>query len=130
MNNIIIKIKNIIKNNEPNKIDSIECDFSDMSGCTDYNYYTLVNYWKYIDVNKIENNNLFKEYNSIKNFENKKDFGLFSLFYFKNSKNCLAVGKYNNEMFHLDIKCPEYQKILSEALTLENELFILTYWIF
>ena len=42
----------------------------------------------------------------------------------------LAVGKFNNEMFHLDIKCPEYQKILSEALTLENELFVLSYWIF
>ena len=130
MDNIITKIKNIIKNNEPNKIDSIECDFSDMSGCSDYNYYTLVNYWKHIETNNKENDDLFKEYSSIKNFKNKNNFGIFSLFYFKNSKNCLAVGKFNDEMFHLDIKCPEYQKILSEALKLDNELFILSYWIF
>ena len=42
MDNIIDKIKMIIKNKEPNKIISIECDFSDMSGCNDYNYYNLV----------------------------------------------------------------------------------------
>lgn len=130
MDNIIDKIKMIIKNKEPNKIISIECDFSDMSGCNDYNYYNLVNYWKYIENNKIENNSLFKEYSNIKDFKNKTNFGIFSLFYFKNSKNCLAVGKFNDEMFHLDIKCPEYQKVLSEALTSENELFVLSYWIF
>ena len=129
MDNIINKIKIIIKNNEPNKINSIICNFSDMSGCNDYNYYSLINYLKYVEINKLENNDLFKEYSNIKDFENKKNFGIFSLFYFKDSKNCLVIGKYNNEMFHLDIKCLEYQKVLSEVLTLKNEIFILSYWI-
>ena len=94
MSKLIEIVKNIILNNEPNKL----------------------KYWKYIENNKIENNSLSKEYSNIKDF--------------KNSKNCLVVGKFNDEIFHLDIRCLEYQKVLSGVLTLENKLFVLSYWIF
>ena len=58
-----------------------------------------------------------------------KKIGIISLFYFKDNARFLAVGKNNNDMFHLDLKCPEYQKVLTNAISSKNELYILTYWI-
>ena len=110
---LIDKIKKIISEREPNKIKSIFCNFDFLEeDNVDYNYNNLIRYWK---EKKDEDDELVKEYSNIKDM--------------KDNARFLAVGKNNNDMFHLDLKCPEYQKVLTNAISSENELYILTYWI-
>ena len=125
---LIEKIKRIISNKEPNKIKSIECNF-DLLGIKDveYNYNNLIEYWKKQTDEKDE---LKIEYSNIKEMKQENNIGIISLFYFKDSKKFLAVGKNKNDMFHLDLKCPEYQKVLNIAISSKEELYILSYWIF
>lgn len=124
---LIDKIKKIISEREPNKIQSIFCNFDFLEeDNVDYNYNNLIRYWK---EKKDEDDELVKEYSSIKDMKQDKKIGIISLFYFKDNVRFLAVGKNNNDMFHLDLKCPEYQKVLTNAISSKNELYILTYWI-
>lgn len=133
MTKLINKIKDIVTKTDPNQILSINCDFSDMDCSTKYNYHQLVNYWKFLENSKTKDNNeVYLQYKKIKDFSTEninKNIGIFSLFYFKGSSNFLSVGKYQSDMFYLDLKCQEYQKILSNAIDFDNELYVLTYWI-
>ena len=134
--NLLEKIKHIIKTREPNNIsiEVINSEFNntlnkDINNDTNiYTYSNLIKYWKAKDVEEKNMETLYKLYKNIKNFSN-ENCGIFSLFYFKDNKNFLTIGKDDNELFYLDIKCKEYQKILSNALDKNNELFVLTYWI-
>ena len=125
---LIEKIKRIISDREPNKIKSIKCNF-DLLGIknVEYNYNNLIEYWKKQTDEKDE---LKIEYSSIKDMKQEKKIGIISLFYFKNNPRFLAVGKNKNEMFHFDLKCPEYQKVLDNAIIEKEEIFVLSYWIF
>ena len=133
MNNLVNIIKNIMAKREPNKIESIECNFEDLSEEYQYNYVDLIKYWKHIEKkDKNSKDEIYQEYKKIKDFgfnEQKSNVGIFSLFYFKDNERFLSLGKFKDEFFHLDIKCPEYQKVLSDVIEKENEVFILTYWI-
>lgn len=125
MSKLIELVKNIILNNEPNKIISYYVDFKDYNN--NYNYINLLKYWKE-ESNKNISKSILKEYECIINFDS-KNIGIFSIFYFKNQNNFLAFGKYNDELFYLDLKCPQYSKIFDEAIEQDNELYVLSYWI-
>ena len=125
MSNLIDLVKNIIQNDEPNNITSFYVDFEIFKD--EYSYNHLLNYWKDVK-DKDKTNKLYLEYKKINEFDN-KSIGIFSLFYFKNKDNFLTFGKYKNDLFHLDVKCPEYKKVLDHIIDRPNELYVLTYWI-
>ena len=117
---LIEKIKKIILEKDPNSIKSINCDFEG-----EFNYENLVKYWKTC---KVEDE-LCKEFLNIKNFKSSHNIGVFSLFYFKDNTQFLALGKSEDSLLYFDIKCPQYQKVLSNAMSNDRELFVLSYWI-
>ena len=130
---LISRIKKIISEQDPNQIKSISCNFDILDEKDqEYTYQNLIKYWK---TKEDENDELSNEYYNIKKLNSNKDIslktdiGVVSLFYFKDKKRFLAVGKHDNNLFHFSIKCPEYQKVLSSAISDQNELFVLTYWI-
>lgn len=130
---LISRIKKIISEQDPNQIKSISCNFDILDEKDqEYTYQNLIKYWK---TKEDENDELSNEYYNIKKLNSNKDIslktdiGVVSLFYFKDKKRFLAVGKHDNDLFHFSIKCPEYQKVLSSAISDQNELFVLTYWI-
>ena len=130
---LISRIKKIISEQDPNQIKSISCNFDILDEKDqEYTYQNLIKYWK---TKEDENDELSNEYYNIKKLNSNKDIslktdiGVVSLFYFKDKKRFLAVGKHDNDLFHFSIKCPEYQKVLSSAISDPNELFVLTYWI-
>ena len=137
---LMTRVKNIISEKEPNQIKSISCNFDILDEeDQEYTYRNLIKYWKLKKSQLPQGNDtttedeLANEYINIEKLNQDSDLktsiGVFSLFYFKDNKRFLAVGKYKNELFHFSIKCPQYQKVLSNAMTLKNELFVLTYWI-
>ena len=125
MNDLMNLINNIIVKKEPNKIISYYSNLPDNK----YDYTNLLKFWKDCSGND-ENNETYQEYIKIKNFNLlDNNVGIVSLFYFKNQEKFLAIGKYKNELFHLGINCPEYKKVLENAITDDSELYVLTYWI-
>jgi len=123
----IDKIKRILSKEDPNQIKSISCNFDILNKENqDFTYTNLINYWK---TQTDKEDELYQEYNNINNFESDKGIGVVSLFYFKDNKKFLAIGKQGKDLFHFDLKCPQYQKVLSNAITSDNEIFVLTYWI-
>ena len=130
---LISQVKKIISSKDPNQIKSISCNFDILDeNDREFNYHNLIKYWK---KETKEEDEVVKEYINIKMMNSNKDIslkatvGIFSLFYFKNRNNFLAVGKHQEDMFHFRVKCEQYQKVLSNAINYENELFVLTYWL-
>lgn len=122
---ILNQIKDIVKTREPNKINSLLCNFT----TNKYDYSNLMNYWKMIEKNdKDSKDELYLEYKNIKNFNN-GNIGICSLFYFKKNNNFLALAKKDNGIYYMNLKCDKYQDVLSNAINNINELFILSYWI-
>ena len=116
---LIKYIEKIIKTKEPTKIISYELDLGD-----EIKYSDLVKHWKEEKDDKIT-----KEYTMIKDFNLQNTIGLFSMFYLKGKPNFLTVGKFKNDMFHLDIKCNQYSDILNMVMESDNSIFVLSYWI-
>ena len=116
-------VEKIIKSRDPNKI--LELDISGLNYENNIEYSDLVSHWK---LNK--DDLITKEYKIINEPESPKMMGLFSMFYLKDKNNFLTVGKYNGELFHLDIKCDQYQRVLNKAMESNNTVFILSYWMF
>lgn len=127
MTKLIDRIKLIVSKNDPNLINLLTIDNNKV---LKNNYQELMNFWKNAKEN--EDSEVYKEYLKIKNI-NKENFnsniGIFSLFYFKGCDNFLSVGNYENDIFYMEIKCKQYENVLSNAMDNENELFVLTYWI-
>lgn len=126
MNNfdLIDKIKKIVETKEPNKIKSIIAELP-----TETNYNNLLKFWKETEKNNPSSKNeIYLEYKNLIDFKN-KNLGIFSLFYIKNCKNFLTVAKKDDGIYYFDIKCNQYQNVLSNAMTSQDEVFVLTYWI-
>ena len=125
-NIVVLKIKEIIEKRDPNNIRLIDCNFGDK----EYNYNNLIEYLQNIEkVDRDSDNELFVYYKTIRDFKNEA-VGIFSLFYFKNFNNFLAVGKKDNKLFLFNVRCSQYQDILSRGIKNNNQIYILTYWIF
>ena len=116
---LIEYVGKIIKSRDPNSIKEIEIDENIIE------YSDVVRHWK-LEKNDI----LTKEYNNINKSDIPNIMGIFSMFYLKDKENFLTVGKFNGKMFHLDIKCPQYSKVLNQVMNSDNSIFILSYWIF
>ena len=129
MTKLIERIKLIVSKNEPNSINLLEVEKINVE---ENNYRELMNYWQSVEKKEKEADKVYEEYKKIKDFyqdNNNYNIGMFSLFYFKDSGNFLSVGNYENELFYMEVKCKEYENVLSNAMDNNNELFVLTYWI-
>ena len=122
---LIEYVRNIINTRDPNSIKEL-----DIKGELEIESKKIIEYSDIVKHWKLENDDLItKEYNKIKNSETPNIIGLFSMFYLKNKDNFLTVGKYQGNMFHLDITCKEYSTVLKKAMLSEYTVFILTYLI-
>ena len=133
MTKLIDRIKLIVSKNDPNSINLLQVDNNKV---TENSYKALIDYWESVNKNEKEPDNVYNEYKKIIDFSNKTEsenkcsnVGLFSLFYFKGAINFLSIGSFENEIFYMELKCKEYEKVLSNAMEHNNELFVLTYWI-
>jgi hypothetical protein len=122
-NKLITYIEKIIKARDPNSIKAYVLKDIKIEKNT-IEYSDIVRHWK-----EENDDDITKEYDIIKNHELPNIIGLFTMFYLKGKKNFLTVGKYNNDLFHLDIKCQEYSNILNMSMDSDNSVFILSYWI-
>jgi len=121
---LIEYVGNIIKTRDPNSINEIEIDNLEIES-DKIEYSDIVKHWK------LENDDqITKEYKKIKDSNTPNLIGLFTMFYLKEKDNFLTVGKYQGDMYHLDIKCKEYSSILNQVMYSNKSIFTLSYWIF
>lgn len=121
---LIEYVYNIIKTRDPNSIKEIDVNYIETeTGKLDYS--DIVHYWK-----NNKDDEITKEYNNIKISNIPNIMGIFTMFYLKGKDNFLTVGKFNGDLFHLDVKCKEYSEILNQVMDSDKSLFLLSYWIF